>query len=355
MHSSTRKIIHIDMDCFFAAIEARENPYLQGKPIAVGGRANQRGVVATCSYEARHYGVHSAMAMSHAVKICPDLIVLPVRMDLYKSVSVSIQSIFREYTDLVEPLSLDEAFLDVSDTKHCQGSATLIAKEIRQRIVDKEKITASAGIASNKFLAKIASDWKKPNGQFVIMPDKIDEFVIDLPVSKIFGVGKVTATKMAASNINSCGDLQKISLAQLTQQFGCFGERLYTLSRGIDQREVITHRIRKSLSVERTYSQDLPDLETCLTEIPELFTELIKRLQRARKKQSLLQKTVFVKLRFNNFETTTLQMPATLLEERVFYNLCKKAWQRGRRSVRLIDIGLRFYPPDIPVQLELSF
>lgn len=343
------------MDCFFAAIEIRENPSLQGKPIAVGGRSNQRGVVATCSYEARKYGVHSAMPMSRAVKICPNLIVLPVRMDLYKKVSASIQSIFREITDLVEPLSLDEAFLDVSNVDCCKGSATLIAEKIRQRIFAKEKITASAGIASNKFLAKIASDWQKPNGQFVITPDKIDDFVLELPVSKIFGVGKVTEKKMAGMNILSCGDLQKHSVTQLTQNFGRFGAQLYELSRGIDHREVKTHRIRKSLSVEETYSQDLPNLPSCLLEIPSLFKELSERLQRARQSQSLLQKTAFVKIRFNDFETTTVQLSSTALNIHAFYSLCTQAWGRGARPVRLIGIGIRFYPPDVPTQIEFDF
>ncbi|HIO91820.1 MAG TPA: DNA polymerase IV [Leucothrix mucor] len=354
MSNKLRKIVHIDMDSFFAAIEVREDSALKGKPIAVGGQANKRGVVATCSYEARKFGVHSAMAMSRAVKICPELIVLPVRMALYKQVSVSIQSIFREITDLVEPLSLDEAFLDVSDVDCCQGSATLIAAEICQRIFDKEQLTASAGIASNKFLAKIASDWRKPNGQFVITPDKIDDFVLELPVSKIFGVGKVTEKKMAGMNILSCGDLQQYSVETLSKHFGSFGARLYELSRGIDHREVQTHRIRKSLSVEETYPHDLPSLEACLLEIPSLFTELIERLQRARKSQVLLQKNAFVKLRFDDFETTTVQMSTTALDKRAFYGLCAKAWERGARPVRLIGIGVRFYPPDMPVQMALE-
>lgn len=343
------------MDCFFAAVEVRENPLLKGKAIAIGGRANQRGVVATCSYEARKYGVHSAMAMSRAIKICPDLIILPVRMDLYKQVSASIQAIFYEITDLVEPLSLDEAFLDVSAVDCCKGSATLIAKEIRQRIFDKEHITASAGVASNKFLAKIASDWRKPNAQFVITPDKINDFILKLPVSKIFGVGKVTEKKMAAMGIFNCSDLQAYSEQQLSQHFGRFGIRLYQLARGIDDREVKIHRIRKSLSVEETYPQDLPNLEACLLEIPDLFRQLMERLQRARQSQVLQQKTAIIKIRFNDFETTTLQLSSTRLNKQIFYKLCTKAWKRGKRPVRLIGIGVRFYPPDTAVQIEFDF
>lgn len=353
MHSNKRKIIHVDMDCFFAAIEVRENPSLQGKAIAVGGKPNQRGVVATCSYEARTYGIHSAMAMSQALKKCPNLVVLPPQMDLYKSVSASIQSIFREYTGLVEPLSLDEAFLDVSDVELCRGSATLIAEEIRQRIFEKEHITASAGIAPNKFLAKIASDWQKPNGQFVITPDKVESFVSDLPVSKIFGVGKVTEKKMVAMGINRCKDLQEYSVEQLHNYFGSFGERLYELSRGVDNREVKTHYNRKSLSVEETYSQDLPDLESCLMEIPSLFAELQRRLSRANEKQSLHHKSVFVKLRFNDFETTTVQTSSQNLNSIIFSKLISKAWERGQRPVRLIGLGVQFFPPGAPVQMDL--
>lgn len=343
------------MDCFFAAVEVRENPSLRGKAIAVGGTVQNRGVVATCSYEARSKGVHSAMAMSRALILCPNLVVLPVKMDLYKSVSAAIQAIFYEYTDLIEPLSLDEAFIDVSELSNCNGSATLMAQEIRQRIFSQERITASAGVAPNKFLAKVASDWNKPNGQFVITPDEVDSFVASLPVEKIFGVGKVTAKKMADRGITSCGDLQQYSRDQLIQYFGSFGERLFELSRGIDDREVKTHRIRKSLSVEQTFAQDIPTLEACFLELPELYRELLVRLKRVQDKQVLYQKAVVLKLRFNNFETTTVQATTSLLEKKVFYRLCTTAWERGMRPVRLIGIGVMFHPPDRMVQLELNF
>lgn len=348
-----RKIIHIDMDCFYAAVEVRENPSLRGKPVAVGGSGSQRGVIAACSYEARKFGVHSAMPSSRARRLCPQLIMLPVRMSLYKEVSRKIQALFYQYTDLVEPLSLDEAFLDVSESEHCRGSATLIAKEIRDRIFAMERITASAGIAPNKFLAKVASDWEKPNGQFVIKPDEIDNFVQQLPVKRIFGVGKVTAKRLADIGVENCQQLQAFSEAQLSEQFGVFGKRLFELARGIDDRPVVTHRTPKSLSVEETYASDLPGLADCMAEIPLLYSEFTERLEKTQKRMNLRPRTLFVKLRFDDFETTTIQMAGTTPSETGFAHLCRQAWQRGRRPVRLIGLGVQFFPLDMPEQLEL--
>ena len=352
-NSAQRKIIHIDMDCFYAAVEMRENPNLKGKPIAVGGSPNSRGVVAACNYEAREFGVHSAMPMSRAFQKCPQLITTPVHMDLYKSVSVIIHSIFEEFTDLIEPLSLDEAYLDVSDSPYCNGSATLIAQEIRQRIFDSQRITASAGIAPNKFLAKVASDWNKPNGQKVITPDEVDDFVKELPVKAISGVGKVTAKRMTELGLETCGDLNKMGLEGLQQHFGSFGESLYKYSQGIDNRPVETDWIRKSLSVEDTFAQDLPNLESCLQEIDQIYEELLKRLRRAKQKQRLFAKSLVVKLRFDDFETTTIQMAGTGPDKDAYKRLCSEAWQRGKRPVRLIGLGLQFNPPDFPEQLCL--
>lgn len=342
------------MDCFFAAVEVRENPELQGKPVAVGGKPNTRGVVAACNYEARKFGVHSAMPMARAVQLCPQLITTPVRMDLYKSVSVEINTIFQDYTDLIEPLSLDEAYLDVTDSEHCKGSATLIAQEIRQRIFDSQRLTASAGIAPNKFLAKVGSDWNKPNGQKVIVPDEVQDFVKDLPVTAISGVGKVTAKKMASYNLNTCGDLNDLGVEKLERYFGSFGETLYQYSLGVDHRAVSNHWIRKSLSVEDTFSKDLPDLDACLNEIPRIHQELLRRLERAKKKQRLNAKSLVVKLRFDDFETTTIQMPGASPDELAYKRLLAAAWQRGQRPVRLIGIGLQFNPPDFPEQLTLD-
>lgn len=348
-----RKIIHVDMDCFFAAIEVRENPALRGKPIAVGGSAQGRGVVATCSYEARKFGVHSAMPMGIARRLCPELVILPVNMPLYKEVSANIRAIFEDYTDLVEPLSLDEAFLDVTESGHFRGSATRMAEEIRRRIEESQHLTASAGVAPNKFLAKVASDWRKPDGLFVIRPQQVDAFMPGLPVKRIPGVGKVTALHLDKLGIQTCGQLQRLPLSELEFEFGSFGASLYRLCRGIDERPVDTSRIRKSLSVEDTFVQDLPTLEACLLEIPALYAELLKRLERAREHQRLLPKALFVKLRFHDFVTTTVQMPAAGLERQAYYKLCAQAWERGARPVRLLGVGVQFEDPQIPEQLVL--
>ena len=337
-----RKIIHVDMDCFYAAIEMRDDPTLTGKPIAVGGASDRRGVITTCSYEARRFGVRSAMATARALQLCPDLILLPVRMDAYRAESQRIQQIFHDYTDRVEPLSLDEAFLDVTGSPHCQGSATLIAQEIRERIYTETGLTASAGIAPNKFLAKIASDWNKPNGQFVIRPQDIEAFVRELPVARLFGVGPVTARKLKRMGIVTCSDLQAIELATLLREFGGFGQRLHELSHGIDDRPVHNARERKSLSVEETFAEDLPGPAAIEAELPALMEDLTRRLARAQQKQLRPIHTLFVKLKFDNFRITTMQTAGENPDAAVFRQLLQDAWHRGARPVRLVGIGLRF-------------
>ena len=353
-HNLVRKIIHIDMDCFYAAVEVRQNPTLQGKPVAVGGLPAQRGVVAACNYEARAFGIHSAMPMSTAFRRCPALVRLPVRMDLYKQVSAQIRAIFADYTELIEPLSLDEAYLDVSGQKHCRGSASLMAEEIRKRIFKTTGLTASAGVAPNKLLAKIASDWQKPNGQTLITPEQIDEFIRPLPVSKIFGVGKVTARKMHALGLHTCEDLQALERPQLLTYFGNFGERLFDLCRGIDHRAVSSHRVVKSLSLEDTYPSDLPDLAACQAALDLLYEGLLTRYDRAKSRarhkaeqsgmepQTLQPKTLILKMRFSNFVTTTAQMAGTAPDRSVYRKLCKRAYQRGKQPVRLLGLGLVF-------------
>ncbi|MBL4659708.1 MAG: DNA polymerase IV [Alcanivoracaceae bacterium] len=341
------------MDCFYAAVETRENPALRSHAVAVGGKPETRGVVAACNYEARAFGVHSAMPMSQAIKKCPQLIMLPVNMKLYRAVSVKIQAIFKEYTHLVQPLSLDEAFLDVSDCQHNHGSATLIAQAIRQRIFNEHNLTASAGIAPNKFLAKIASDWNKPNGQFVITPHEVAGFVLDLPVKKIFGVGKVTNTKMQKLGINTCKDLQQLSKNQLHHHFGKFGDQLYGLSRGIDNRPVSINSIRKSISVEDTFVHDRVNLSACLAEVERLYDCLLPRLEASQKKQALPIKALYIKLRFNNFKTTTAQTIASEPDLFSYRQLITIAWNRGKRPVRLIGLGIQFNHKNAVQQLDL--
>jgi DNA polymerase-4 len=335
-----RKIIHCDCDCFYAAVETRDDPSLAGKPLAVGGRAAERGVIATCNYEARAFGVHSAMSTMQALKRCPRLILLPPDFTRYRDASRRILAIYRDYTPLVEPLSLDEAYLDVTGVDRCQGSATLMAQEIRGRIRAEVGITASAGIAPNKFIAKVASDWNKPDGQFVVRPQDVDAFVAALPVKKIFGVGKVTATKLLRLGVETCGDLRAWSVADLTREFGSFGASLHRLCRGIDERPVRPDRIRKSLSVETTYVTDLPDLAACRAAMPALIEEFRRRFARAQEARPV-HKAV-VKIKFADFTQTTAECVATAPDEAVWAALLEDAHARGARPVRLLGVGVRF-------------
>lgn len=346
-----RKIIHIDMDCFYAAIEMRDNPSLFGHPIAVGGTSERRGVLCTCNYEARKFGVRSAMPTAKAYQLCPDLQVLPIRMDEYKKASAIVRSIFLEHTDIIEPLSLDEAFLDVTGTQECFGSATWLAEKIRKEIYEQTQLTASAGISCNKFLAKIASDWNKPNGQFVIPPEDIASFMPNLSVGKIFGVGKVTLKKLNNLGIETCGDLQEWSVVSLSEHFGVFGQRLFELSRGYDERPVNTSRERKSISVENTYAEDIPDLNLCMEKLP----NLVERLkQRSLNKIEQGIKGLFVKVKFNDFSQTTVDSSFDHIELHKYQVLLEQAFMRGQKPVRLLGIGVRLNT-DTEVQLGLEF
>ncbi len=341
-----RKIIHCDCDCFYASIEMRDNSELVGKPIAVGGFPTRRGVVATCNYEAREFGIHSAMASSTARMRCPELIIIRPDMEKYREASIQIHEIFREYTSIIEPLSLDEAFLDVSSSNQHRGSATLIAQAIRDKVRAQVNITISAGIAPNKFLAKIASDWNKPDGQFVIRPEQVDEFVSRLSVTKLHGVGKVTAAKMKRLGIHNCGDLRQLNGEQLQEYFGSFGERLQQLSLGIDNRPVQTERIRKSVSVENTYATDLPTLQSCIEELPDLNTQLTRRLERLG--DDYLIHKQFVKIKFHDFVQTTVEMLSDTPSMKNFMKLCEDGFARGERPVRLLGMGVRLVPPQDP-------
>jgi DNA polymerase-4 len=341
--TNQRKIIHIDMDCFYAAIEIRDNPALADKPVAVGGASNQRGVLCTCNYIARQYGVRSAMATSMAYRLCKDLIVLPVNFAKYKQIAKKIHAIFNEFTDLVEPLSLDEAFLDVSDIKDYHGSATLIAKAIRQRIWNAEHLTASAGVAPNKFLAKIASGWQKPNGLFVIKPDDVQTFIATLPVKELFGVGRVTSEKLHRNNLRTCADLQTWSLTKLVAYFGKLGLQLYNQSRGIDDRPVNNDRIRKSLSVETTLIQDLYDTNSAREVIKQLVDKLKKRLQESTRGYTI--KNQFVKVKFNNFKQTTAEVISSEADISRYLTLFDEIYKQKNRPIRLLGVGVHFKQP----------
>ncbi len=352
-----RKIIHIDADSFYASVEIREKPELADLPVAVGGSPTGRGVIATCNYHARTYGVHSAMPSSQALRLCPQLVFIKPRFELYRQVSHKMREVFHSYTDLVEPLSLDEAYLDVTGSSQCKGSATLIAEQIRQTIRQSQHITVSAGVAPNKFLAKVASDWNKPDGLCVIKPNDVDAFIIDLPVKRINGVGKVTAAKMEKLGIHTCGDLQRFSIAELSEHFGSYGARLFELARGNDDRAVSPQRIRKSLSTEHTYDQDLPGLDAIIAHCPGIYEELEQRFEKIQATYQVTKR--FVKVKFADFNQTTLEEtllptePWNLINR--FENLMKSAWTRGKKPVRLLGMGVRLKPlKDTSQAIQLS-
>lgn len=296
-----RKIIHIDMDAFFAAVEQRDFPEYKGKPLIVGGNPDKRGVVATCSYEARKFGIHSAMASSTAYRLCPQAIIVKPRFEAYREASNIIREIFHQYTDLVEPLSLDEAYLDVSENIKFDGSATLIAKEIKQKIFEQTQLTASAGVSYNKFLAKVASDMNKPDGITIIHPAQGEKFVAGLAVGKFYGVGKATEARMKSIGIYTGADMKKLSLPECEQYFGKSGTYYYQISRGIDNREVLSHRERKSLGSETTFEKDLSDVGEMLKVLEVLVTEISNSL----KSKNLNGYTLTLKVKYFNFEVIT--------------------------------------------------
>ena len=331
----------------------RDDPSLSDLPVAVGGSPDKRGVVSTCNYAARRYGVHSAMPMSRAVRLCPRLVIVRGNMAKYKEVSEQVREIFERFTDIIEPLSLDEAFLDVSTCSDFEGSATLMAREIRRAVREELGITISCGIAPNKFIAKIASDWEKPDGQFTVTPDQVDAFVSKLPVEKIFGVGAVTAKRMHESGLRTCSDLRNLSITELTRKFGKFGARLFELSRGQDERPVRPHRIRKSISVERTYAKDLPDLASALAASKPLYDDLQHRIDSNKNNARERIDQCFVKVRFSDFSTTTVSSMKSGCEQTVFDALINEGWGRGGKPVRLIGLGVRLAHPDSKDQLAL--
>src|SRR3982751_288020 len=297
-----RAIIHFDMDCFYAAIEMRDRPALRGKPVGVGGARDRRGVLTTCNYEARKFGVHSAMPTFMALQRCPQLIVVPTRFDVYRREAAVIRTILFRFTALVEPLSLDEAYLDVS---HHPGAAGPLAQVIREMILRKTRLTSSAGIGPNKLIAKIASDINKPNGQLEVKPDEVAPFMAELPVRKIWGIGPAMEKRLEQLKVTKCGELQRFSRIDLQQLFGRFGIELYDLARGIDNRPVEPDRPRKSLSTEETFGVDLATLEQCEEKLEELFQDVMADL--AQKEATREITKIFVKLKFNDFTRTTAE------------------------------------------------
>nr|WP_298375953.1 DNA polymerase IV [uncultured Halomonas sp.] len=345
-----RKILHADCDCFYAAVEMHDNPALRDIPLAIGGSADRRGVIATCNYPARVFGIHSAMPTSQALRLCPELTLLPADFPRYRAVSERIQAIFYELTPLVEPLSLDEAFLDVSAVTRFKGSATWMAHWLKEEALKRTGITLSVGVAPSKFLAKIASDWDKPDGLHVITPEEIESFVAALPVGKLHGVGPATAAKLHNMGIATCRDLRDWPLDSLLERFGKFGTRLYELARGQDDRPVKVERERKSVSAENTFHRDLAGLAECRAELPALIERLGQRLERHGNPPI---KGLFVKVRFNDFSTTTLEGMGRQTSTERFLALLDDAWKRRSRPVRLLGVGVRLVPPDSTRQMTL--
>ncbi|MEI8595013.1 DNA polymerase IV [Photobacterium sp. Hal280] len=337
--SHQRKIIHVDMDCFFAAVEMRDNPELQHVPIAIGGRSEQRGVLSTCNYLARQFGVRSAMPTAQAMQLCPDLVLVPGRMAVYKEVSQQIRAIFQRYTALIEPLSLDEAYLDVTDSTLHRGSATLIAQDIRQSIREELHLTASAGVAPVKFIAKIASDMNKPDGQYVVTPAEVPAFVADLPLEKIPGVGKVTIQKLHDIGLYLGKDVQAYDRRELLKQFGKFGQSLWSRAHGIDEREVVVSRERKSVGVERTFARNIADYAECWQIIEQLYPELEARLRKVRPDLRIARQGV--KIKFADFQQTTVEHIQSVLQKQQFAALLAEALTRQKgREIRLVGISV---------------
>ncbi|MCW4452986.1 DNA polymerase IV [Kaistella sp. BT6-1-3] len=352
-----RKIIHIDMDAFYASVEQHDNPELRGKPIAVGG--GQYGVVAAASYEARKFGVRSAMPGRMALEKCPQLIVVKPRFQRYKEISQQIRTIFYEYTDLVEPLSLDEAYLDVTENKKGIESANDIAREIRQRIFEETGLTASAGISVNKFLAKVASDYNKPNGQKTIHPTQILKFMEELPIEKFYGIGKVTANRMHEMHIFKGADLKKKSLEELIRLFGKSGNYYYNVVRGIHMSEVKSHRIQKSVAVEETFWENLLDEDSVFKQLQLISEELEARLS----KKEIKGKSLTLKIKYKDFTqyTRSKTQEVYFAGATDFYKTAQKLWELRPfdKPVRLLGLSLSNLntqeKKQISVQLKIPF
>ncbi len=341
VHENSRKIIHIDMDAFFASVEQRDNPELRGKPIVVGGRPDSRGVVAAASYEARVFGIRSAMSSAQAYRRCPDAIFVKPRLDIYRRISRVIMAVLRDYTDLVEPLSLDEAYMDVTRNKKGLRYAAKIAAEARSRIFEYTGLTASAGVAPNKFLAKIASDINKPNGLKVIPPDQVEKFLLPLPVRKIPGVGKVTEERMAGLGIFSVSDLRFKGEEYLKRHFGKTGSWYHQLSFGIDERAVEPLRERKSIGAEDTFEQDIQDLGTMYEKIDQHAA----RVSASLKKRNFMCRTVTLKIKYGNFEIATRSKTMTepICDTQTIAEYARgllSSTDAAKRAIRLIGVSV---------------
>ncbi len=350
-----RKIVHIDMDAFYASVEQRDDPLLRGKPVVVAWRGN-RSVVYAASYEARSFGVRSAMPAIRAERLCPSAVFLPPDFPRYRAVSRLVREIFRRHTDLVEPISLDEAYLDVTENKTGLPTATRVARAIREQIREELNLTASAGVAPNKFLAKIASDWRKPDGLFVIQPEEVDSFLLPLSVGRLPGVGKVTEEKLKMSDIQTVEDLRKLDLPTLEGRFGRYGVRLHELARGIDNNEVIPDRPTQSVSAEDTFESDVP-----LIEIEPMIRRLAEKAWTASRKEVRIARTVVLKLKTSEFKILTRShtphAPPSSCEQLtdIALSLRERINLSPKQRFRLVGVGLSNFcdPDDASIQSAL--
>ncbi len=335
-----RKIIHVDMDAFYASVEQRDDPQLRGKPVIVAWKGN-RSVVCAASYEARAFGVRSAMPAVRAQRLCPDGVFVPPDFPRYRAVSKNVQEIFKRHTDLIEPLSLDEAYLDVTENKSGLPTATLVARTIREQIRQELHLTASAGVATNKFLAKLASDWRKPDGLFVIQPEEVNAFLVPLPVGRLPGVGKVTEEKLVILGIKTVSELRGLELAKLQQEFGRYGVRLYELARGIDENQVVSDRPTKSISVEDTFQEDV-----VLAETEPMIRRLVEKLWSASRNETRVAHTVMLKLKTSEFKILTRShtpssSPSSCKElTEIALKLRERVDLSPQQRYRLVGVGL---------------
>lgn len=358
--SDYRKIIHIDMDAFYAAVEQRDNPDLQGKPVIVGGDPSSRGVVATCSYEARKFGIHSAMSAARAYRLCPQAVFVRPRFHAYREVSSQVRALFREYTDLVEPLSLDEAYLDVTENKKGIEYASRVAREILQEIFRRTALTASAGVSFNKFLAKVASDINKPAGLTVVTPEQAQAFIAELPIRRFHGVGRVTEKRMLARGITKGADLRACSLDDLQRWFGNSGKYFYEIAHGIDKRSVTPDRVRKSIGTETTLAEDCSDKCEIMLVLGKL-AEKVETLLQAHQTSGL---TLTLKIKYDDFQNVTRSLTSIepIESAGMMLKLAEELLARteaGERPVRLIGLTVSNLTTDIPFdadgQLDLPF
>jgi DNA polymerase IV len=352
-----KKIIHIDMDAYFAAIEIREDPSLQGKCVIVGGSPNSRGVVSTCSYEARKFGVHSGMSSYQAWRLCPQGVFVHSHFHLYKEISEQIREIFRKYTDLVETMSLDEAYLDVTENKAGIEDAVEIARRIKAEILETTRLTCSAGVSYNKFLAKIGSEYNKPDGLCEITPERTEDILFNLPIEKFYGIGKVTAARMRKLGIENGRDLHARELRELIKHFGKTGVYYYQVVRGIDNREIITESEPKSVSCESTFHTDIGDVDELLSALLDLIDRLVNRLAFS----GIQGRNIVLKIKYDNFEnnTRTCPLPELTSDKGILFEYAQKLlianWDSARK-IRLLGVGvgsLKIGEDDGEKQLEI--